>query len=67
MEAEAIKGASGEQKLAHVLAIVQDAAKAANDKAGRIVVDPSKINESAASLISAIVDLADLIQHPAGN
>ncbi len=55
LEAEAIPGASGPQKLAHVLNIILDAAKAVNDQAGKVVIPLDRIVPIATLLIGAII------------
>lgn len=62
-EAEAIKGASSAEKLAHVQAIAVDAAHAANAQAGHQVIDPVAVETEAATVISAVVQAANLA-HP---
>lgn len=63
-EAEAIHGSgSGAEKLAHVTAIAVDAAHAANAQAGHQVIDPAAVQSEAATVISAVVQAANLA-HP---
>ena len=64
-EAEALKGATGEQKLAHVMAIAVDAAKAANSQAGKVVVDPAKVQNAVAEAVSAVITVTNLVKEPA--
>lgn len=55
-EAEAIHGAAtGPEKLAHVVAVAVDAAQVANTAAGKVVVDPAAIQDSAQHAIAAVI------------
>lgn len=54
-EAEGIAGASGPEKLAHVIAIAVDAAKAVNDQAGKIVIPMDRVVSIATLIVSLIV------------
>lgn len=66
-EAEAIQGASGKDKLAHVVAIAIDAAQTANAAAGHVVVDPAAVESTAGAVISAVVESVNLAKSPAGH
>lgn len=60
-EAEAIHGAgSGPAKLAHVVAIVTDAAQAANTQVGHEVINIQAVQNEAATVISAVVQATKL-------
>lgn len=59
--AEALRGATGAQKLAHAQQLVVAGAAATNEIAGRTVIDPAVANIVAAEAISTIVDTANLI------
>ena len=62
-EAEAISGpGTGAEKLAHVIAVATDAAKIANDAAGKQVVDPAVIASTAAQVISAIISVVNVVK-----
>lgn len=61
-EAEQIEGASNAQKLEHVTTIAVQAAHAANDQAGRLVLDPALVQAAAATTISAVVDSINLVR-----
>lgn len=54
-EAEAMKGASGQEKLAHVVEVAGDAADAA--AAAGVHVDPNAVRAAAAHAVSTAVDL----------
>lgn len=60
-EAEAI-GGSGPDKLVHVVNIAKAAADAANAQAGKTVIDPALVEASAASTVSAIVQISNLLE-----
>lgn len=62
-EAEAVGHSSGPEKLAHVVAIATDAAQAVNTQAGQQVIDPAAVQQEAATVISAVVQAANLA-HP---
>lgn len=60
-EAEHLKGAgTGQEKLAHVVAIAKDAAAAVNAQAGHPVVDEAAVEQEAATVISAVVQATKL-------
>lgn len=65
-EAQQIEGASGQEKLAHVTAIAMQAAQAANDQAGHIVIDPSLVSATAASAISTAVSAIKIVHDAKG-
>lgn len=58
-EAEAISGATGQQKLAHVLAIATAAASTA--QAEGVNIDPTLIASTAAKAISTAVDVTNIV------
>lgn len=58
-EAEAIHGATGPDKLAHVIAVAKESAVVANMAAGKQVVDPAEVEGAAAQVISAVVAVAN--------
>lgn len=60
-EAEAIKGASGPDKLAHALAIVRAGVAGANSAAGRTVLDPASVDASIEAAVSTVVNVANLV------
>lgn len=60
-EAEQIKSATGAQKLSHVVNLATAAAQGINAGAGRVLVDPALVQSSAASTISTIVDIANIV------
>lgn len=60
-EAEAMPGASGKDKLAHVVNIATDAAAVANGAAGQVVVDPAAVQAAAVSAISTAVQVSNMV------
>jgi hypothetical protein len=63
-EAEAIFGpGTGAEKLAHVVAAAVEAAKIANEAAGRVVVDPAQVGAVATAVVSAIITVLNAL-HP---
>jgi hypothetical protein len=60
-EAQAMQGASGQAKLAHVVNIATDAAQAANLQAGRVVIDPAVLQATAATAISTAVSVTKMV------
>lgn len=60
-EAEAMQGASGQEKLAHVVNIATDAATAANTQAGHVVIDPALMQATAATAISTAVNVTNMV------
>lgn len=54
-EAEAINGASGPEKLAHVVNIAVDAAKAINTSAGKILIPLDRVVSIATLIVSLII------------
>lgn len=60
-EAEAIPGASGADKLQHVVNIATSATQGINTVAGKTVVDPDHVTQTAAATVSAIVDVVNLV------
>jgi hypothetical protein len=66
-EAEAIHGAgAGADKLAHVVAVAVDAAEVANTVAGKVVLDPALIAESAQHAIAAVISATKAAQNGDG-
>ena len=61
-EAEAIKGATGEQKLAHVVAVAVESAKAVNAGAKKKILDPVEVKQAAAAVVSATVNVANVLR-----
>ena len=55
IEAEGIKGASGPDKLQHVLNIAANTAQGINSTAGHVVVDPSGLTQSVALGVNAAI------------
>lgn len=55
LEAEAIPGASGPEKLNHVLNIAFDAIKAVNDQAGKVVIPLDRVAPLVTLLVNAII------------
>jgi len=62
-EAEQIKGASGAEKKAHVLSIVQAGVATAN-AAGHAHLDPVEVNEVASHGIDAVIGTVHLVHGP---
>lgn len=60
-EAQQIEGASGQEKLAHVTAIAIQAAHAANEQAGHMMIDPSVVAATAATAISTAVGAIKIV------
>lgn len=58
-EAEAIKG-SGPEKLAHVVAVAEQSARAVNVAAKKKVVDVAEVKQAAGAVVSAIVAVANV-------
>jgi hypothetical protein len=54
-EAEAIRGASGPEKLQHVVNIAVEAAKAANEVAGRVLIPLDRVVALATMIVSMII------------
>lgn len=61
-EAEAIKGATGPEKKAHVVAIAKAATVTINATAGKQVVDPSTVAETTDAIVDAAVGATNVIQ-----
>lgn len=61
-EAEQMKGATGAQKLAHVVNLSTLSAEGINTAAGKVIVDPTMVAQAAGSAISTAVDVANIIQ-----
>lgn len=61
-EAEAIRGASGPEKLAHVVKIAKHAADAANAQAGKEVIDAAQVEATAGQVVSAVVSTVNLVE-----
>lgn len=59
-EAEAIPGATGAQKRAHVKAIAVDAATSINIAKGAAVVDVAEVEQAADSSITAVIDAVNV-------
>ena len=66
-EAQAMSGATNEQKLNHAVNITNDAVKAINASTGIQRIDPVVVNEAAGHAISTIVDVAKLIHKSPAN
>jgi hypothetical protein len=60
-EAEAIKGASGQEKLAHVLTIATKAAEVA--QAQGVKIDPAVVNAAGAQAISTAVAVVNIVHN----
>ncbi len=60
-EAEAMQGATGAAKLAHVVNIATDAAQATNLQAGHVVIDPAVLQATAVQAISTAVSVSNLV------
>lgn len=60
-EAQAMDGASGATKLAHVINIATDAAQAANLQAGHVIIDPAVMQAAAATAISTAVSVTKMV------
>ena len=64
-EAESIPGASGTDKLTHVVNIATASANAINQATGKTIVNPTDITADAGAVISAAVDIAKTVKdHP---
>lgn len=62
-EAEAMQGATGPEKLAHVVNIATDAASATNAQTGKPVIDPAVMARTANEAISTTVDVVNMVQN----
>lgn len=60
-EAEQLKGASGQEKLQHVVDLVNTTVAGVNAATGKQIIDPVAVNATAASAISTAVDVTNLI------
>lgn len=60
-EAEAIKGASGAEKKAHVLAIVEASVTVANTS-GKVALDPAAVQAAAGNGIDAVIATVHIIE-----
>ncbi len=60
-EAKSMQGASNQDKLAHVVNIATDAAQAANEQAGHVVIDPVALQAAAVSAISTTVQVTNMV------
>lgn len=60
-EAEDLSNASGQAKLQHVVDLVNTGAASVNVVSGKQLIDPVAVNATAASTISTIVDVTNLI------
>src|SRR6266571_4632113 len=61
-EAEGIKGATGQEKLTHAVAITKAAVTGVNAQAGKIVIDPTVADDALKHGISTVVDVVKIIQ-----
>jgi len=61
-EAEQIKGATGQDKLAHAVAITKAAVTGVNAQAGKTVIDPTVADDALKHGISTVVDVVKIIQ-----
>lgn len=61
--AEALKGASGDQKKAIVQQIAVTAAQGANAQAGKTVLDPALVQATSGAVIDAVVTSVNLVKH----
>jgi len=61
-EAQAIKGATGAEKKAHVLAIAAAAVTVANSSAKGVVLDPEEVQAVAGDGIDAVVGTIHIVQ-----
>jgi hypothetical protein len=59
--AEALKGASGPDKQAHALAIVNAGIQATNAVTGKDLIDPAIANQTALSAIDTVVNVANIV------
>ncbi len=60
-EAQAMEGASGAVKLAHVVNIATDAATATNLQAGHVVIDPAVLQATAVQAINTAVSVTKMV------
>ena len=58
-EAEAIKG-SGPEKIAHVVGVATEAAKAVNAAARRKVLDPTEVKVATEAVVSAVISVVNV-------
>jgi hypothetical protein len=67
IDARGLPGASGPDKLQHVVNIAVDAATAVNLQAGRTVLDPALVAQEAGGVVSNVYDAIKLVHdaHPA--
>lgn len=63
-EAQQIRGASGPDKKAHVMAIVADAVAATNDAAGKIVLPSEQTMDAASSAIDTTIAVVNAAHAP---
>ncbi len=61
-EAEGIKGATGQKKLEHAVAITKAAVTGVNAQAGKTVIDPVVADDALKHGISTVVDVVKIIQ-----
>jgi hypothetical protein len=61
-EAQGLSGASGADKKAHVLSIVQDGVTALNDAKGKTVLDPAKTVAAVSGGIDTTIATINLVQ-----
>ena len=54
-EAETLPGATGAQKLDHVVTVAQDAAEAVNAGAGQVLLDPAQLRGAVEAQVAAII------------
>src|SRR5438093_12084280 len=60
-EAEGIKGATGQKKLEHAVAITKAAVTGVNAQAGKTVIDPTVADDALKHGISTVVDVVKII------
>src|SRR4029077_10631060 len=60
--AQAMEGATGPEKLAHVVTIATEAPQATNAQEGRVVIDPDAMQAAATTAISAVVQTVKIVQ-----
>jgi hypothetical protein len=61
-ETQGMPGATGPEKLAHVVNIATQAAQAANAEAGRVVIDPGAMQTTAETAISTVVQVTKMVE-----
>lgn len=66
--AEAMKGATKQEKLSHAVEITQASIVAVNAQVGHQVIDPTTANRALVSGISAVVDVVNMVhRHETAN